>query len=39
MSRREYKKGYNNALKNVLEIAEDVDDTYIIEVIKRKLEL
>lgn len=30
-------KGYNKALKELLEIAEDIDDTYMIEIIKNKL--
>lgn len=30
-------RGYNKALKELLKIAEDIDDTYIIEVIKEKL--
>ena len=41
ISRREYteayEQGYTDGLKELLEIAEEIDDTYMIEVIKRKL--
>lgn len=30
-------RGYIKALKELLEIAEDIDDTYMVEVIKNKL--
>lgn len=32
-----YMEGYNDALEELLQIAEDIDDTYMIEVIKEKL--
>lgn len=32
-----YMEGYNDALEELLQIAEDIDDTYIIQVIKEKL--
>lgn len=32
-----YIEGYNDALEELLQIAEDIDDTYMIEVIKEKL--
>lgn len=41
MSRKEYtrayEQGYTDALKEILEEAEKVDDTYMIEYIKRRL--
>ena len=41
MSRREYTRaydqGYTDGLKEILEEAEKVDDTYMIEYIKRRL--
>lgn len=32
-----YMEGYNDALEELLQIAEDIDDIYMIEVIKEKL--
>ncbi len=32
-----YMEGYNDALEELLKIAEDIDDTYMIEIIKDKL--
>ena len=32
-----YMEGYNDALEELLQIAEDIDDTYMIQVIKEKL--
>ena len=34
---RAYKQGHTDALKEILEEAEKVDDTYMIEYIKRRL--
>lgn len=34
-----YMEGYNDALEELLQIAEDIDDTYMIEVIKEKLNI
>lgn len=32
-----YMEGYNDALEELLQIAEDIDDTYMVQVIKDKL--
>jgi len=41
MTRKEYteayEQGHTDALKEVLQVAEEIDDTYIVEVIKRWL--
>lgn len=34
---RAYEQGHTDALKEILEEAEKVDDTYMIEIINRKL--
>lgn len=35
---RAYEQGHTDALKEVLQVAEEIDDTYIVGVIKRWLE-
>lgn len=41
MSRKEYteayERGHTDALKEILQVAEEIDDTYIIEYIKGQL--